>query len=116
MQEEKMFNLLVYHILDQQGCGRSKIHPGARPMVTIITAVWGIGLLLECGVQVMLALTLSIEQVLLLSPIVRYGMWAILLLWAIFFSWICRRDQSRMPEDFSREPIQEPTRPRSFHE
>ena len=30
MQEEKMFNLLVYHILDQQGCVRSKLSDKAQ--------------------------------------------------------------------------------------
>jgi hypothetical protein len=45
--------------------------PDMHRFFTIITAVWGIGLLLECGVQVMLVLTLTTQQVLLLSPIVR---------------------------------------------
>lgn len=89
---------------------------GVRPVLTIVTVVWGIGLLLECGVQVLLALTLSVEPVLLLSPLVRYGTWALLLLWAIFFSWMRRRAQPRRPEGVSREPVQEPTQARSFQE
>ena len=81
--------------------------PGARPVLTIITAVWGIGLLLECGVQVMLVFTLSVEQVLLLSPVVRYGMWAALLLWAIFFARRRRSRGSSTPEGVSSEPEDE---------
>ncbi|GHO85699.1 VC0807 family protein [Dictyobacter formicarum] len=46
---------------------------GTRSFFTVITAVVGIGLLLECAVRVLLALTVSIEQFLVISPLVRYG-------------------------------------------
>ena len=72
--------------------------PGTRSVLTIVTAVWGIGLLLECGVQILLALTLTVEQVLLISHIVRYGVLAILLLWAILFARRRRSRRSSTPE------------------
>jgi hypothetical protein len=83
--------------------------PGTRSVLTIVTAVWGIGLLLECGVQVLLALTLTVEQVLLISPIVRYGVLAILLLWAIFFARRRRSRRSSTPEGVSSKLEDEPT-------
>jgi hypothetical protein len=83
--------------------------PGARSLLTIITAVWGIGLLLECGVRVILALTLTVEQVLLISPIVRYGVLATLLLWAIFFARRRRSRRSSTPEGVSSKLEDEPT-------
>jgi hypothetical protein len=76
-------------------------------VLTIVTAVWGIGLLLECGVQVLLALTLTVEQVLLISPIVRYGVLAILLLWAILLARRRRSRRSSIPERASSKPEDE---------
>jgi hypothetical protein len=82
--------------------------PGARSLLTIITVVWGIGLLLECALQVLLAFTLPVEQVLLISPLVRYGVWAILLLWAFFFTRGRRSRRSRTPEGVSSKPEDKP--------
>ena len=83
----------------RQQLSRRASQPGARTVLTVISAVWGVGLLLECGVQVILALSLSVQQVLLVSPIVRYATWAALLLWAISFARQRRGDQPTAAEN-----------------
>jgi hypothetical protein len=72
--------------------------PNSRLFFTVITAVWGIGLLLECVARVALALTVSVEQFLVISPIVRYGFLGGLLLWAILFARIHNRKQQKQRE------------------
>lgn len=89
--------------------------PDMRRFFTIITAAWGVGLLLECGIQVLLAFTLTTQQVLLLSPLVRYGMWALLLLGAVLFRWISRSRRHMTREDIPGSPIDEPTNVQSQH-
>jgi hypothetical protein len=82
--------------------------PDMHRFFTIITAVWGIGLLLECAVQVFLAFTLTTEQVLLLSPLVRYGVWVILVLWAVLFRWMSRSRSHTTREHIAGSPADEP--------
>ena len=47
--------------------------------------MWGLGLLLEAAVRTYLVFTLSIEQFLIVSPIVFYGFYAALLGWSVVF-------------------------------
>lgn len=47
----------------------------------VMSAVWGVGLLLEAVVRVSLILTLSVEQFLAISPFVLYGIIAALFIW-----------------------------------
>jgi intracellular septation protein A len=89
--------------------------PDMRRFFTIITVVWGIGLLLECGIQVLLVFTLTVEQVLLLSPIVRYGVWAILFLWAVLFRWMSRSRKHPTRESIPSGPADEPPYVQSYH-
>lgn len=80
-----------------------------RSRFTLITIVWGIGLLFECGVRLALALTLSTGQFLVISPIVRYSFLGILVIWLFLFMGLQRRRQRKNAE---RAPQQtyEPTR------
>jgi hypothetical protein len=79
--------------------------PAARAAFRVITAVWGAGLLLECGVRVILALNVSIEQFLVLSPIVRYGFLGALALWTFLYMRV-RRGRQRTPLDEApRQPV-----------
>src|SRR5262249_36876116 len=44
-----------------------------RATFTVITAVWGVGLLLEFAVRLLLAYSISPDQFLIISPILRWG-------------------------------------------
>ncbi|GHO72089.1 hypothetical protein KSC_109810 [Ktedonobacter sp. SOSP1-52] len=81
--------------------------PGTRLFFAAITAVWGIGLLLECVVRVALALTLPIEQFLVISPIVRYCFLSVLVLWAILFARIRRQRQQKQRERVTKPQMHE---------
>jgi hypothetical protein len=89
---------------------------GTRSLLSVITAVWGVGLLLECVVRVTLALTLSIEQFLVISPIVRYAFLGVLLLWAFLFARIRRARRHQPPEETVRQQVDELGRAWSHHE
>lgn len=52
-----------------------------RHSMRIMSAVWGIGLLLEAIIRIILVNTLSVEQFLAISPFVIYGIIALLMLW-----------------------------------
>ena len=49
----------------------------------LLTAVWGVGFLLEAAIRITLVLTLSTEQFLAVSPFVIYGITALLVLWTL---------------------------------
>ncbi|MGH2478430.1 MAG: VC0807 family protein [Ktedonobacteraceae bacterium] len=68
---------------------------GTRASFTIITAVWGIGSLLEFGVCLILAFTLSIDRFLVISPLIHYGFLGLLLIWAFLFGRLRRRQQAK---------------------
>jgi intracellular septation protein A len=63
-----------------------------------VTAAWGLALLLECGVNVMLVLTLSVDLFLVISPLVRYGLLGGVLLGTLLFGWIRRRRKQKKLE------------------
>jgi hypothetical protein len=52
-----------------------------RHSMRVMSAVWGIGLLLEAVIRISLVITLSIEQFLAISPFVIYGIIALLIFW-----------------------------------
>jgi len=89
---------------------------GAGSLLTIITAIWGLGLLLECGVQVILAFTLTVEQFLVIHPIVHYSFLGVLLLWAFLFARIRRSRKHKVREGAPNEPANEPTYAQSSNE
>lgn len=86
----------------------SEYKPGAgtRSLLHTITAVWGVGLLLECVARVILVYTLSTDQFLVISPIVRYGFLGLLVLWAILHARIRRRRQPQPQESFVEQEAQ----------
>lgn len=65
-----------------------------RSVFTILTAVWGIILLLEVVVNSLLVFTLTIEQFMVISPIVRYGLLGGMLPGTLLFARI-RRARSK---------------------
>ncbi|HEY7417620.1 MAG TPA: VC0807 family protein [Ktedonobacteraceae bacterium] len=80
-----------------------------RSRFTLITVVWGIGLLLECGARLTLALTLSTGQFLMISPIVHYGLLGVLVIWLFLFISLQRRRQRKSLEHAPQQAY-EPTR------
>jgi uncharacterized membrane protein len=67
-----------------------------RSFFTLLTAVVGMGLLIEFVTRLILVYTLSTAQFLLVSPIVHYGLLGGLLLWIVLF--VRRRRQSQQTE------------------
>ena len=57
-----------------------------RHTMHVITVVWGIGLLIEAALRTFLVMVLSIEQFLIVSPFVLYGIIGILVVWMFLYS------------------------------
>lgn len=57
-----------------------------RHTMRVITVVWGIGFLFEAVLRTFLVIKLSIEQFLIVSPFVLYGMIGILVAWMVLYS------------------------------
>jgi hypothetical protein len=59
-----------------------QVHAGFRRTMTVMTLVWGLGLLADVAVSVVLVFVLSIREYLLVNPILGYGTTAALGLWS----------------------------------
>jgi intracellular septation protein A len=62
-----------------------QIHAGFRRTMTVMTLVWGLGLLADVAVSVALVFTLSIREYLIVTPILGYGTIGALGLWSAFY-------------------------------
>jgi hypothetical protein len=62
-----------------------QIHAGFRRTMTVMTLVWGLGLLADVAISVVLVFELSIRQYLLVNPILGYGTMGGLSLWSFFY-------------------------------
>jgi len=58
---------------------------GVRHTVMVMTLVWGFGLLADVVVSVGLIYVLSVEQYLILGPILGYGVMGGLALWTVLY-------------------------------
>ncbi len=67
-------------------------NPEARRVFRVLTAVWAFGWLTEFGLRVLMVLTLSVAQVLALSPFVFNGITFGLIAWTLAY---VRRQQHR---------------------
>jgi len=65
--------------------------PGARRVFRVMTVVWGLGWLAEFALKVVLVLTLTIPQVLVVGPIESNGITIALILWTIRYANESRR-------------------------
>ena len=63
-----------------------------RRNMTIMTLVWGFGLLAECALASVLVFSMSIPKFLIVSPILGYGAMGALALWNL---WFVRRIKQR---------------------
>ena len=69
---------------------RDNVH--FRRTMTIMTVVWGVGLLAQTALACVLVLSLTIHDYLLVSPVVGYGLVGVLALWTF---WYVRRARRR---------------------
>ena len=60
-------------------------HAGFRRTMTLMTLVWGFGLLADVAVSVVLVFALSIRQYLIVDPILGYGTMGALGLWSFVY-------------------------------
>jgi hypothetical protein len=61
-------------------------HPGFRRAMTLMTVVWGLGLLADVAVSAALVMMLTIKQYLIAGPIVGYGCLGALSIWTFLYS------------------------------
>jgi hypothetical protein len=57
-----------------------------RHTMRVVTIVWGIGFLFEAALRTYLVMVLSIEQFLIISPFVLYGIIGALVIWMFLYS------------------------------
>jgi len=66
-------------------------YTGFRRTMMVMTWVWGLGLLADVAVGVMLVFTLSIREYLVVNPILGYGTMGALSLWSFFYGQRAKR-------------------------
>ena len=64
---------------------------GFRRVMTVMTLVWGIGLLAEAAVSTALVFMLSVHDYLIAGPLIGYGTMGALALWTFFYARRARR-------------------------
>lgn len=69
-----------------------QVHAGFRRTMTVMTLVWGIGLLADVAIGVALVMTISVREYLIVNPILGYGTMGALGLWSF---WYGRRQKRR---------------------
>jgi hypothetical protein len=62
-----------------------QVHAGFRRTMTVMTLVWGLGLLADAALSAVLVFELSIRQYLLVNPILGYGTMGALSLWSFLY-------------------------------
>ena len=68
-----------------------QVHAGFRRTMTVMTLVWGLGLLADVAISVVLVFALSIRQYLIVNPILGYGTMGALSLWSFLYGRRARR-------------------------
>lgn len=68
-----------------------RVHAGFRQTMTVMTLVWGLGLLADVTVAVVLVFTLSTREYLIVNPILGYGTMGALSLWTFVYARRARR-------------------------
>ena len=62
-----------------------QVHAGFRRTMTVMTLVWGVGLLADAALSAVLVFELSIRQYLLVNPILGYATMGALSLWSFLY-------------------------------
>lgn len=68
-----------------------------RRSMRVLTAVWGVGLLVEVGARTGMVLEMRVADFLLVSPFVQYGLTGALILWTVVYARRMRRDLPPAP-------------------
>lgn len=68
-----------------------QIHAGFRRTMTIMTLVWGFGLLADVAVSVVLVFELNIREYLIVNPILGYATMGTLSLWSFLYGQLAKR-------------------------
>lgn len=68
-----------------------QVHAGFRRTMTVMTLVWGFGLLADVAVSVVLVFVLSIREYLIVNPVLGYGSIGALSLWSFLFGQRAKR-------------------------
>jgi uncharacterized membrane protein len=61
------------------------LRPGVPRVFRVLTAVWGVGLILQTGVMCYLAWIWPINRYLLLSPYISYAIFGLLMAWSLWY-------------------------------
>lgn len=64
---------------------RWQAEPPLRRSMRIMTAVWGIWLILEMAVRTVMVFEMETSHFLLISPFVQYGLTGVLVVWTVMF-------------------------------
>ncbi len=59
--------------------------PGVASVFRVLTAVWGVGLVVQTAIMCYLAWVWPIGRYLLLSPFIGYGIFGLLMAWSLWF-------------------------------
>jgi hypothetical protein len=68
-----------------------QVHAAFRRTMSVMTLVWGFGLLIDVAASVALVFTLSIREYLLVNPVLGYGTIGALSLWTFLYAQRARR-------------------------
>ena len=68
-----------------------QVHAAFRRTMTVMTLVWGLGLVADVAVSVVLVFVLSIREYLIVNPILGYGTMGALSLWSFFYGQRAKR-------------------------
>jgi intracellular septation protein A len=68
-----------------------QVHAAFRRTMMVMTLVWGLGLLADVAVSVVLVLVLSIREYLIVNPILGYGTIGALSLWSFLYGQRAKR-------------------------
>jgi len=61
------------------------LRPGVPQLFRVLTAVWGVGLVVQTAVMCWLAWIWPISRYLLLSPFIGYGIFGLLMVWSLWY-------------------------------
>lgn len=68
-----------------------QVHAGFRRTMTVMTSVWGLGLIADAALSGVLVFTLSVRANLIVNPLIGYGTMAALGLWSFLYGRRARR-------------------------
>ena len=68
-----------------------QVNAGFRRTMTVMTLVWGMGLLADVAISVALVFTLSIREYLIVNPIISYATMGGLTLWTVLYGQRAKR-------------------------